>query len=171
MDVTHITSSVLRKLLSLSERKEALLKQIQAIESEIASVTFGGAAPAKASGSAKAAKAPKAPAGKAPKGRGRGKRGKRGALKDQILSILHAAGDSGARVKDIADKLGINAQNIHVWFSSTGKKIPGIKRLDAGLYKITGGSAPKAEAEPAKTPAKRAGRPKGKRTFKLKPKA
>ncbi len=154
MDVSLINSNVLRKLLSLSEKKEVLLKQVAEIEKEIAGFTFGGSsAPAPKAKPGRKPSAVKVAGVKAPKARKArgGKRGKRGALKEQILAVLGAAGDAGARVKDIADKLRINPQNIHVWFSSTGKKIATIKRVDAGHYKLAS-AKPAVEAKPAAAP-------------------
>lgn len=159
MDVSHINTNVLRKLLSLTEQKEALQGKLASIDAEIAALTTGKAVAKRAAGSPAAA----------PKSPGRGKRGRRGALKEQILSILAAAGDSGARVRDIADQLGINPQNIHVWFSSTGKKLAEIARVDAGHYRLQGVAAPaEAPAKSAKSPAKSARGRKAKRSRKTK---
>lgn len=149
MDVSHINSTVLRRLLSLSEKKENLLKQIASIEKEIGSISTGRSV----SAAPKPAKAPS-------KGRKSRKRGKRGALKGKILSILSAAGDSGARVKDIATQIGVNPQNVHVWFSSTGKKLDDIVRVAAGHYKISAATpkaanAPKAKKKPAAAKSKK----------------
>ena len=162
MEVSHITVPVLRRLLTLSEKKESLLNEIGSIDKEIVSITSGkpaaAAAPKAAATKAAAPQtaAPKAaaPQAAAPKGKpGRkpgktGKRGKRGALKEKILALLADAGEAGARVKDIAIKLGAKPQNIHVWFSSTGKKLANVKRVDSGHYKVVGaakaGSAPAA---------------------------
>jgi hypothetical protein len=102
-------------------------------------------APAKAAKApAKAAKAPakaaKAPAKAPDKGPAKAakpaKRGKRGALKAKILRQLKAAGPEGALVRDIAAKLKANPQNIHVWFSSTGRNVPGLVRIAEGRYRL-----------------------------------
>lgn len=128
MDISHINSSVLRKLLSLSEKKDILLEKIKEIEQEIVTATLGRS-PASASKTT-----PAAP--KAPRKTRRGRSGRRGALKDRILTILTAAGESGARVRDIAAQLKIAPQNIHVWFSSTGKKLGIVEKIEAGRYKV-----------------------------------
>lgn len=160
MEVSHITVPVLRRLLTLSEKKESLLIEIGSIDKEIVSITSGKPAAAAPKAAAPKAAAPQtaapkaaAPQAAAPKGKpGRkpgktGKRGKRGALKEKILALLADAGEAGARVKDIAIKLGAKPQNIHVWFSSTGKKLANVKRVDAGHYKVVG--AAKAGSAPA----------------------
>lgn len=83
----------------------------------------------------KAAKAPKAKAAKAPQAKGTGRRGK---LKASILAILKTAGPEGIAVKDVAAKLNAKPQNIHVWFSSTGKNVPGLVRVSEGRYGLKG---------------------------------
>lgn len=148
MDVTQINTKVLRKLLELTEKKENLLSQIASIEADLLALSRGKIA-------ASATATLKVPAAKGSKAgrKGSRKRGRRGALKEQILAILDAAGETGARVKDIATQLGVNPQNIHVWFSSTGKKLAEITRVDAGHYKI-------APAKTAEKPEKQAAAPK-----------
>ncbi len=150
MEVSHITVPVLRRLLTLSEKKESLLNEIGSIDKEIVSLTSGKPAAAAPKAAAPQAAAPQvaAPKGKPGRPPGKtGKRGKRGALKEKILALLADAGEAGARVKDIAIKLGAKPQNIHVWFSSTGKKLANVKRVDAGHYKIV--SSAKAASAPA----------------------
>ncbi|MDD5199539.1 MAG: hypothetical protein PHC88_07010 [Terrimicrobiaceae bacterium] len=150
MDLTKLNPAVLRELLKLSEQKSALQKQVAAIDARISSLGTGKAAatPGKRRGrpagsstkpkkakAPKAAKAPKPPkAAKAPKAPKPVKTGKRGALKGGILKLLAAAGAEGASVKDIAAKLGAKSQNVHVWFSTTGKKLAEVVKLSAGRY-------------------------------------
>jgi len=94
------------------------------------------AAKVKAPKAAKAAKAPKAP--KAPKASAPAKAAKtgskRGALKGDILKLLAAAGPEGVSVKDISSTLGVKNQNVHVWFSTTGKKMPEISKVGEARY-------------------------------------
>lgn len=149
MDLTKLNPDVLRELLKLTEQKASIQKQIAEIDARISALGAGKAAPkapvpatgkrrgrpagapkaAKAPKALKAAKAPKAP--KAPKAAGSGKRG---ALKGQILDLLTAAGPEGASVKDISTKLGVKNQNVHVWFSTTGKKLPGVSKVGEARY-------------------------------------
>jgi len=154
---------VLRELLKLSELKSALYKQVAALDARISALGTGKsvAAPkavaAKAPGKrrgrppgvkvAKAPKAPKAPkaakvkapkAPKAPKVPAPAKAAKtgskRGALKGDILKLLAAAGPEGVSVKDISSALGVKNQNVHVWFSTTGKKMPEIGKVGEARY-------------------------------------
>ena len=66
--------------------------------------------------------------------------GRRGALKARILASLRTAGDKGVAVKDLSAKLGVKNQNVHVWFSSTGKKLGTIQRIGAGRYRLKPGA-------------------------------
>jgi len=79
------------------------------------------AAPAKAKGKAKARK---------------GGRVKRGALSENVLAVLGEAGANGISIKDLSDKVGSNYRNVAVWFATTGKKHPKIKKVAPATYKL-----------------------------------
>lgn len=127
MTLTNLNSASLRSLIKLTERKEALVLEIKKIETQLASLISGKAVPAG-------------------KRRGRpvktttvakpGKRAKRGALKTKIFAALRAAGEEGMKVPALSKKIGVKSQNVHVWFSSTGKKLPEIKRIGKGHFKL-----------------------------------
>jgi len=161
MDLTHITSQSLRRVLNLTERKDDLIKLVSEIETEIAKTLSGVTAPL-AKTISKSVSKPAKVAKKSAKAR-KGKRGgKRGGLKDRILALLDAAGPKGLRVKDIARQLGSSPGNISVWFSTTGKKLTA--KLAPGLYAVQGTKAAKpakASQEPVKKtvkkPAKKSG--------------
>ena len=135
MDLTLLNPDTLRELLKLSEEKLALQKKVEAIDARITALG-SGKAPAKTAAPTAPAKRRGRPAGsktaapKAPKAEG----GKRGALKSRILKFLSQAGPEGASVKDISAKLGVKNQNVHVWFSTTGKKLPEIKKVGEARY-------------------------------------
>lgn len=61
---------------------------------------------------------------------------KRGELSARILSEMEDAGSRGIQVRELADKLGANYKNIHIWFSTTGKKNPKIKKLGRAQYRL-----------------------------------
>lgn len=129
MDVSKINTNVLRGLLKLTEKREALLSEISKIDAAIAAA-YGGKAPAAA----------KKAVAVAPKAAGRPRKGKRGALKAQILEALRASGAKGVGVKELSKELGVKNQNIHVWFSSTGKKLGTIQKVGAGRYRLKAGA-------------------------------
>ena len=146
MDIKHITSDSLRSLLSLTDKKEQLIKAVADVEDQIVRTLKGAATTTKEVTDAvtpfkKTRKAKKAKKSKA---------GKSGGLKERILALLQAAGDEGLRVKDIAAKLAANPANISVWFSTTGKKIT--TKLAPGLYAAKG-AAKSAPARKASKPA------------------
>ena len=123
MSILDIKPANLRVIVSLAEKREKLLAEVGQIETQIRGLEGG-----KPVAAARAAKAPKAVKTKVASG-------KRGAIKDAILGELEAAGKAGIAVKDIAPKLGLKNQNVHVWFSSTGKKL-GVKRIGPGRYSL-----------------------------------
>ena len=162
MDISHITSQSLLHLLSLAEKKDALVKAIEEVNAEIANTIRGGAtsviealevvkvvkksqpqidAPAKSNTKTKPAPAVR-----------KVKVGRSGGLKDRILALLEEAGPLGLQVKDISDKLGVKGTNISVWFSTTGKGLT--KRLSPGRYAAKGAKSPAPAAIPAAAPAK-----------------
>lgn len=174
MDLTKLNPDTLRELIKLSEQKSALLKQIEAIDDRLNAVGSGKSPAPKSTpatsgkrrgrppgaSAAKTPKAPKAPKpskvpkpAKAPKAPKTPKAaGKRGALKSDILKLLSEAGPGGASVKDISSKLGVKNQNVHVWFSTTGKKHPEISKVGEARYAFVvsngAGHAPAAASQP-----------------------
>jgi hypothetical protein len=84
---------------------------------------------------ATAAKAPKAPKAKGRKA-GVGDKAKRGALSENVMAALGEAGSEGISIKDLSDKVGSNYRNVAVWFATTGKKNPKIKKVAPATYKL-----------------------------------
>lgn len=151
MDLTHITSQSLRRVLNLTERKDELVKLVSELETEIsksltgAKATFGKAF-------SKAVSKPVSQPSKVAKKPAKARKGKRGGLKDRVLALLASAGDKGLRVKDIASKLGTSTGNVSVWFSTTGKSLT--TKLQPGRYAISAGTA--VDVKPASSPARTA---------------
>lgn len=127
MDISNLNTSVLKSVLKLTEKREALLAELSKVEGAIAAI-YGGKTVSVKSGRTAAAK----PALK----KGRGKSSRRGALKESILGALKAAGDKGITVKELSQKLGVKNQNVHVWFSSTGRKLGTIQKVGSGRYRL-----------------------------------
>ena len=144
MDLTKINTSALRTLMKLTERKESLVNEIEKIESQLVSLFSGKAVRTAGKRRGRPAKKgrPGRPAGKAKKasatkGKGKSKsRAPRGTLKKKIFAALKAAGDTGIKVADLSKKIGVKNANVHVWFSSTGSKLPEIKKVGKGHYKL-----------------------------------
>jgi hypothetical protein len=143
MDLTKINTSALRNLMKLTERKEALVNEIEKIESQLASLFSGKAVSTGSKRRGRPAKKgrPGRPAGKKVKAAksapGKVKRrAPRGALKKKIFAALKAAGNAGMKVTDLSKKIGVKNANVHVWFSSTGRNLPEIKKVGKGHFKF-----------------------------------
>ena len=156
MSLNNITSSELRKLISVVERKEGVKEELARIESKLSAYLSPEpatpvarvdrrtrAARALHVSEALGAKAHRPNVRQAAVKTSASSRGpkpgqRRGALKDSILSALQKAGADGLAVKDLAAKLGVKSQNVHVWFSSTGRKVKGVTKIAAGRWKYNG---------------------------------
>jgi hypothetical protein len=134
MNLTNITSTGLRNLIKLTERKESLIKQIEAIEGELASLFTGKRV--RITGKRRGRPAKKGAKTSAKPVAGKAKRAPRGAIKKKIIAALKSAGDAGMKVTDLSKKIGVKNANVHVWFSSTGSKLPEIKKVGKGHYKL-----------------------------------
>jgi len=83
--------------------------------------------------SSSSASAPKASAGRR---KGKAKGARRGELSENIIKALGAAGDKGLKIKDLAEKVGANYRNVSVWFVTTGKNFPKVKKVAPAHYKL-----------------------------------
>jgi hypothetical protein len=63
-------------------------------------------------------------------------RPKRGEITRLINQSLELAGQNGMSVQELAARIGANYRNVHVWFSSTGKKNPLIEKVGRGKYRL-----------------------------------
>jgi hypothetical protein len=128
---TNIPSATLRKLVTLSERKEALMVQIQEIDREMTRLARQvDQAPGALShkGRVTFSAAPKKEPGR--------RRVQRGALKEKIVQALRAAGKKGVTIRELSDKLGVRSANLYVWFNGTGKNVRGIKKIGVARYRL-----------------------------------
>jgi hypothetical protein len=142
MNISNLTTGALRNLIKLTERKEVLARQIETIEAELAALISGKPA-AKRRGRPTGKRSGR-PATGARRGRKAGKtkkvgtsnRAGRGSLKKKIFTALKAAGEKGVKVTELSKRLGVKNANVHVWFSTTGKKFPEIVRTGKGEFKL-----------------------------------
>ena len=148
MSLNNVTSSQLRSVIPIVERKERLQEELAEIESKLSiylspapvrrdlrptprprrlrvSKTFEVRAPE-----------PRVQKGKLkPEPVSRGLKGKkRGSLKDLILIALKKAGHQGLGVKELAAALGAKSNRLHVWFSTTGKNVEGLTKVGPGRW-------------------------------------
>ena len=144
MSISSFTSASLKTLSKLVDKKGSLVTEIKKIEAEIAAVLTGKPVKAtKTNGKRRGRPAKKgaavkksAPAKKTPKAIK--KRAARGSVGAKILKALETAGDAGVKVADLAKNLKVKGTNLHVWFATTGKKNPAIKKAGKGHYKLSG---------------------------------
>jgi hypothetical protein len=128
---TNIPSATLRQLVKLSERKEALMGQIQEIDREMVHLQskFGvPSASASRGAPVTVSRVARRPSGKM--------RTRRGALKDKIVRALRAAGRKGATIRELSKKLGVPSANLYVWFNGTGKNVRGITKIGVAEYRL-----------------------------------
>lgn len=142
MEISKISTATLRTVIRLAEKRDVLVAKIEKLEKTINSAATSKAkpeAPAKRRGRpakvAAPAPAKKAAVTKAPVAKAAKSSGRRGAVKEQIIAALKAAGSKGVSVKDLSSKLGIKAGNIHVWFATTGKTV-GVAKVAPGVYRL-----------------------------------
>jgi hypothetical protein len=129
---TTIPSATLKQLVRLSERKEALMAQIQEIDREMVRVQSKFGIPSRNP----VLRAPVTVSRPVARVTG-GKRVKRGALKEKILRALRRAGSGGATIQELSRKLGVRAANLYVWFNGTAKNVPGLKKIGTAKYRLT----------------------------------
>jgi predicted transcriptional regulator with HTH domain len=72
-------------------------------------------------------------------------RSKRGEVSRRILEVLENAAPGAVKVAEIAERVGANYRNVHVWLSSIGKRNPRIIRSGRGLYRIAHAPQPKEQ--------------------------
>ncbi len=122
--------------MALTKKKETLQAKVQEVEKQIADLASGETRSVIRVLRAKARRRGR----KAARKKGPSTRSPKGFIKEEITKILHAAGEAGASVREIAEKIGKPAQNIHVWFSGTGKKFDFYEKTAEGRYRIKVGS-------------------------------
>jgi hypothetical protein len=126
----NIPSSDLKKLVKLSERKEALIAQIQEIDRQMVRVESRFGIPSQNGNQGAAVTLSR---------QGRrftGRRTKRGALKEKILKVLREAGRKGATVRELSAKVRVPSANLYVWFNGTGKNVRGIQKIGIAKYRL-----------------------------------
>jgi hypothetical protein len=134
MKLADVNTRTLTALLSLTKKKETLLGKVQEVEKQIAALASGEAqaairilrAKSRRRGRKKSAAAAKAPSSRSPKGW----------IEQEIKKALHEVGEAGSTVREIATKIGKPVQNIHVWFSGTGKKTGLFEKTEQGRFRF-----------------------------------
>ena len=121
-----ISSATLRKMVKLSERKEALLSQIQELDRQMIALQEPATAETRPSVHFQRAAGIKPGKPRTP----------RGALKEKIVGALRAAGARGMTIQEMSGKLKVKPANLYVWFNGTGRKTKGVRKIGPAKYKV-----------------------------------
>lgn len=125
------SSAALRQILPLAEKREALIKRVEALDRQIAGLRVN--APA-------AAAVPKAQPVRQAAGRRKpveaAPAGEKKDTSAKILGLLKAAGSKGASIKEIAARLGMKVQNVHVWFSFKGRRLAALQKIGPAQWAL-----------------------------------
>lgn len=124
-----IPSATLKQLVRLSERKEALMAQIQKLDRQMLQVQEKFGIPAREGDQ-------QAPVTVSRVHGGVRKRSPRGALKDKIMRALRTAGKKGVTIGELSKKLKVPKANLYVWFNGTGRNAPEIKKIGVAKYQL-----------------------------------
>jgi hypothetical protein len=128
----NIPSTILRKLVILSERKEVLMARVQEIELEMLRVQRGiESAGGRNDGPAQLTIT------RPGLRRVRRQQTGRGELKQKIVSALRDSGKQGMTIADLSKKLRVKRANLYVWFNGTGRKIRTIKKIGPARYRLS----------------------------------
>jgi hypothetical protein len=126
----NIPSAALRELVKLTERKEALMAQIQEIDRRMVQVQNRFGVPMRDDD-----KRARVTVSRTPR-QLNGVRTKRGALKEKIIRDLRSAGRKGATITELSKRLGVPSANLYVWFSGTGRNIRGLRKIGPAKYQL-----------------------------------
>ena len=127
---TNIPSAALRQLVKLSERKEALMTQIQEIDRRMVGLQSKFGVPSLSAGRSAPVTVSRARPSQSHR------RTKRGALKEKIVRALRTAGHKGATIRELSTRLGVPSANLYVWFNGTGRNTRGIRKIGIAKYRL-----------------------------------
>ena len=134
MNLSNITSSTLKALVNLTNKKDSLIREVEQIEIQLEGL-FTGKTP-KLSGKRRGRPAKKSAKTVTKTPKAGAKRSPRGGMGKKVLKALEGAGDAGIKVAELAKSLKVKGTSIHVWFATTGKKNKAIKKIGKGHYQL-----------------------------------
>lgn len=127
--LNNIPSVTLRKLVALSERKDALMTRVQDIEREMLRIQRSAET---------ASNEPARPTVSRPDtGKVRRRQAGRGELKEKIIIALRKAGKGGLTIGDLSKKIRVKRANLYVWFNGTGRNTRAIKKIGPATYRLS----------------------------------
>lgn len=125
------TAAAIRQIIPLAEKREALLKRIEELDGQISKL--------KATKPAPPARAESKPLRKEPVRRNVERAATPEKPEDttaKIMKLLKAAGTKGITTKEIAARLGMKVQNVHVWFSFKGRKLSALHKVGQARWTL-----------------------------------
>lgn len=145
----NLNVEALRTLLSYYDRREELLRELDAIDNNIANILAGKLSsskkliqpkkrgrPSRKSQSQKMILSESANVKSSVPNAGKAKSNKRVTITAKVLKALKKAGPEGLSIKEISEIIDVKAQSLYVWFSTTGSKMNEIKRVSRGRYAL-----------------------------------
>jgi len=131
MKVTSIKTTTLKSLISLTKKKDKLIRQVENIEKQMEEIALH-AEPGKTSDDLLAA------GSRSPLGKRRGARKRRsphGFMATEIKKLLVVAGDQGVSVQSVVASLNKPSSNVSVWFSNA-KKAGLVVNVRRAVYRL-----------------------------------
>jgi hypothetical protein len=125
----NVPSAMLRKLVTLSQRKETLLARVQEIDQEMLRIQSRFE-----SGNIRTVASTKVTITR-PSSKKR-RQVARGELKAKIMAALRAAGKGGATIGDLSKKLRVKRANLYVWFNGTGRNERNVRKIGPATYRL-----------------------------------
>ncbi len=125
------TSAAIRQIIPLAEKRDVLLKKIAELDEKISELkTIKPAPPAREEAK---------PIRKEPLPRKVEKieeSSKEDGVSAKILKLLKASGTKGVTTKEIASRLGMKVENVHVWFSFKGRKLSTLQKVGQARWTL-----------------------------------
>ena len=125
------TAAAIRQIIPLAEKREALLKKIDELDEQISELKAAKPVP-------QPREEPR-PVRKEPARSNAGKVAESEKNEDttaKILKLLKTAGAKGISTKEIASRLGMKVQNVHVWFSFKGRKLSALQKVGQARWTL-----------------------------------
>lgn len=142
ISVKEITATTGAKATSVHSWLQAARKQYPIKRLSQGLYRLDGGVPVETSAAAEAPAAKKSGRGPGrPSKRSTRPLSKRGELMSKIMSELQAAGSAGVKIPDLADKFGVKRKNLFIWFATTGRRNPAIKKMGESHYRLEGSAA------------------------------
>ena len=128
MNLSSLSLKQLEHIVGLLKEKEALQAKLDEVNRDLQGLENGTASAPSASESLN-----HSPRSKRIKKRSR----RRGGLQEAVLKALNSAGAKGLTVKQLAVQAKVKKSSLTVWLYTSGKKIPGFKKVARGVFAYT----------------------------------